>query len=37
MKHLVIALVAFAVTIGVANARAVDFTARATSYAEAVR
>ena len=34
MKHLVIAAVAFAVTMGVANARAVDFTARASSYAE---
>jgi hypothetical protein len=37
MKHLVYALVAFAVTIGVANARAVDFTARPSSYAEAAQ
>jgi hypothetical protein len=37
MKHLVIAVVAFAVTMGVANARAVDFTARPNSYVEAAQ
>jgi hypothetical protein len=33
MRHLVVVLVAFAVTIGLANARAVDFTARPSSHA----
>jgi hypothetical protein len=33
MRHVVVVLVAFAVTMGVANARAADFTARPSSYA----
>jgi hypothetical protein len=37
MKHLVILLIATAVTVGVANARAADFTARPSSYADAVQ
>jgi hypothetical protein len=37
MKHLVIAVVALAVTMGLASARAVDFTTRPSSYAEAAQ
>jgi hypothetical protein len=33
MRHLAVVLVAFALTIGLANARAADFTARPSSYA----
>jgi hypothetical protein len=37
MKHLVIAVITLAVTMGLANARAVDFTARWSSYAVAAQ
>jgi|tagenome__1003787_1003787.scaffolds.fasta_scaffold20960782_3 hypothetical protein len=37
MKHLLIAVVALAVTTGLANAGAIDFTARPSSYADAAR